>query len=84
MDQWSSALRRVAGARECGTGPIDTCRCDRKHFPVEADGREIVTKKGVMIAVATDPADSGRSPVGLNKAIGATKKSMGAVTAGGR
>jgi hypothetical protein len=27
-----------------------------EHFPVEARGREIVTQRGVIIAVATDPA----------------------------
>ena len=51
-------FQRIAGTRECA-GRFDRGLPLRsEHFPVQASGREIVTRHGVIIAVAADPAMS--------------------------
>jgi hypothetical protein len=48
--------------RRSAVAPKSRVRSDRslplrsEHFPLEARGREIVTRHGVIIATATDPA----------------------------
>jgi hypothetical protein len=51
-------FRRIAGARECLDKSDRRLPLRSEHFPVEARGREIVTKHGVIIATAADPAMS--------------------------
>jgi hypothetical protein len=49
-------FRRITGAPECPNKSDRRLPLRSEHFPVEARGREIVTQRGVIIAVATDPA----------------------------
>jgi hypothetical protein len=60
-------LRRVAEAREWRDRSDQRSPLRSQHFPVEARGREIVTREGVMIAVATDLAMSEEIARRLNK-----------------
>ena len=58
-------IQRMAGARPWRSDRRLPLRSE--HFPVEARGREIVTRQGVIIAVATDPAMSEEIARRLNK-----------------
>ena len=49
-------FRRVAGLRECPDRSDRRLPLRSEHFPVQARGREIVTRHGVIIAAAADPA----------------------------
>jgi len=60
-------FQRTAGARECRDRSDRRLPLRSEHFPVEARGREIVTRQGVIIAVATDPAMSEEIARRLNK-----------------
>jgi hypothetical protein len=60
-------LRRVAEAREWRGRSDQRSPLRSQHFPVEARGREIVTREGVLIAVATDLAMSEEIARRLNK-----------------
>ena len=60
-------FQRIAGARECRDGSDRRLPLRSEHFPVEARGREIVTQRGVIIAVATDAAMSEEIARRLNK-----------------
>jgi hypothetical protein len=60
-------FRRVAGLRECPDRSDRRLPLRSEHFPVEARGREIVTRHGVIIAAATDPAMSEEIARRLNK-----------------
>jgi hypothetical protein len=51
-------FRRMAGARECPDRSDRRLPLRSEYFPVEARGREIVTRHGVIIAAAADPAIS--------------------------
>jgi hypothetical protein len=51
-------FRRVAEARECPDRSDRRLLLRSEHFPVQARGREIVTRHGVIIATAADPAMS--------------------------
>lgn len=51
-------FRRIAAARECPDRSDRGLPLRSEHFPVEARGREIVTRHGVIIAAAADPAMS--------------------------
>jgi len=57
----------MAGARECRDRSDRRLPLRSEHFPVEARGREIVTRQGVIIAVAIDPAISEEIARRLNK-----------------
>ena len=58
-------FQRMAGGRPWRSDRRLPLRSE--HFPVEARGREIVTRQGVIIAVATDPAMSEEIARRLNK-----------------
>jgi hypothetical protein len=58
---------RAVRAWECRTRPDECLPLRSEHFPVETQGREIVTQEGVVIAVATDPAMSEEIARRLNK-----------------
>ena len=60
-------FQRTAGARECRDRSDRRLPLRSEHFPVEARGREIVTRQGVIIAAATDPAMSEEIARRLNK-----------------
>ena len=60
-------FRRVAGLRECPDRSDRRLPLRSEHFPVQARGREIVTQRGVIIAVAADPAMSEEIARRLNK-----------------
>ena len=60
-------FQRTAGARECRDRSDRRLPLRSEDFPVEARGREIVTRQGVIIAVATDPAMSEEIARRLNK-----------------
>ena len=51
-------FQRIAAARECAGSFDRHLPLRSEHFPVQASGREIVTRHGVIIAVAADPAMS--------------------------
>jgi len=51
-------FRRIGGARECPDRSDRRLPLRSEHFPVQARGREIVTKRGVIIAAAADHAMS--------------------------
>ena len=51
-------FQRIAGAPECQNRFDRRLPLQSEHFPVQASGREIVTRHGVIIAVAADPAMS--------------------------
>ena len=59
--------------RHIAAAPKSRGRSDRglplrpEHFPIEARGREIVTRHGVVIATAADPAMSEEIARRLNK-----------------
>jgi hypothetical protein len=54
------------GPGSVGTGPIDTCRSDR-NTSRSRQGREIVTQRGVIIAIAAGLAVSEEVARRLNK-----------------
>ena len=58
-------FQRMAGGRPWRSDRRLPLRSE--HFPVEARGREIATRQGVIIAVATDPAMSEEIARRLNK-----------------
>ena len=60
-------FRRIAVARECPDRSDRHLPLRPEHFPVQARGREIVTRHGGIIAVATDPAMSEEIARRLNK-----------------
>jgi hypothetical protein len=60
-------FRPVAGLPECPDRSDRRLPLRSEHFPVEARGREIVTRHGVIIAAATDPAMSEEIARRLNK-----------------
>ena len=60
-------FRRMAGARECRDRSDRRLPLRSEHFPVQARGREIVTRHGVIIAVAADAAMSEEMARRLNK-----------------
>jgi hypothetical protein len=60
-------FRRVAGLRECPDRSDRRLPLRSEHFPVQARGREIVTRHGVIIAAAADPAMSDVIARRLNK-----------------
>ena len=60
-------FQRMAGVRECPDRSDRRLPLRSEHFPVEARGREIVTRHGVIIAAATDPAMSEEIARRLNK-----------------
>jgi hypothetical protein len=49
-------FRRSAVAPQCRDRSDRRLPLRSEHFPVEARGREIVTRHGVIIATAADPA----------------------------
>jgi hypothetical protein len=49
-------FRRAAVAPQCRDRSDRSLPLRSEHFPVEARGREIVTRHGVIIATAADPA----------------------------
>jgi hypothetical protein len=51
-------FRRITVALECPDRSDRRLPLRSEHFPVQARGREIVTQRGVIIAVAADPAMS--------------------------
>ena len=51
-------FRRITVARECPDRSDRRSPLRSEHFPVQARGREIVTRHGVIIAAAADPAMS--------------------------
>jgi hypothetical protein len=60
-------FRRVAGLRGCPDRFDRRSPLRSEHFPVEARGHEIVTRHGVIIAAAADPAMSEEIARRLNK-----------------
>jgi hypothetical protein len=60
-------LRRVAEARECRDRSGQRLPLRSEDFPVEARGREIVTRHGVVIANTVDLAMSEEIARRLNK-----------------
>ena len=60
-------FQRIAGAPECQNRFDRRLPLRSEHFPVQASGREIVTRHGVIIAVAADPAMSEEIARRLNK-----------------
>jgi hypothetical protein len=60
-------LRRITAAAECPDRSDRHLPFRSEHFPVEARGREIVTRQGVTIAMATDPAMSAEIARRLNE-----------------
>jgi hypothetical protein len=60
-------FRRVAGLRECPDRSDRRLPLRSEHFPVEARGRDIVTRQGVIIAASADPAMSEEIARRLNK-----------------
>jgi hypothetical protein len=60
-------FRRVAGTGECRDRSDRGLPLRSEHFPVQASGREIVTRHGVIIAAAADPAMSEEIARRLNK-----------------
>jgi hypothetical protein len=60
-------FRRIAVARECPDRSDRRLPLRSEHFPVQARGREIVTRHGVIIAVAADAAMSEEMARRLNK-----------------
>ena len=51
-------FRYIAADRERPGSSVRGLPLRSEHFPVQARGREIVTRHGVTIAVAADPAMS--------------------------
>ena len=51
-------FRHPAANRERPDRSVSRLPLRSEHFPVEARGREIVTRYGVTVAVAADPAMS--------------------------
>jgi hypothetical protein len=60
-------FRRVAKLRECPDRSDRRLPLRSEHFPVEARGRDIVTRQGVIIAASADPAMSEEIARRLNK-----------------
>jgi hypothetical protein len=60
-------FRRIAVARECPDRSDRRLPLRSEHFPLQARGREIVTRHGVVIAAAADPAMSEEIARRLNK-----------------
>ena len=60
-------FQRMAETRECRDRSDRRLPLRSEHFPVEANGREIVTQQGLTIAVASDPAMSEEIVRRLNK-----------------
>ena len=60
-------FRRIAEARECPARSNRRLPLRSEHFPVQAKGRDIVTRHGDIIAVASDAAMSEEIVRRLNK-----------------
>jgi hypothetical protein len=60
-------FQRIARVRECPDRSDRRLPLRSEHFPVQARGREIVTRHGVTIATAADPAMSEEIARRLNK-----------------
>ena len=60
-------FRRTAEGRECPDRSDRRLPLRSEHFPVEARGRDIVTRQGVIIAASADPAMSEEIARRLNK-----------------
>jgi hypothetical protein len=63
----SQLLRRVEGTPECRDRSDRRSPLRSEHFPVQANGREIVAHDGTIIAVAGDTAMSVEIVRRLNK-----------------
>jgi hypothetical protein len=60
-------LQRVSGTPKCRDRPYRRSPLRPKDFPVQVNGREIVTQDGAIIAVAGDAAMSEEIVRRLNK-----------------
>jgi len=52
------SFRRMVVAPQCRDSSDRSLTLRSEHFPLEARGREVVTRQGVVIATAADPAMS--------------------------
>jgi hypothetical protein len=52
------SFRRMVVAPQCRDRSDRSLTLRSEHFPLEARGREVVTRQGVVIATAADPAMS--------------------------